>query len=171
VAIPHRQVDVQQAAFGRPNFHTVRADGWLTRKLGGWGPCDCQTIGVEIGRVRYARNGDVRLAYRILGDGDTTLVWVPGWVSNVDLLDEPGTPFSAFFEQLADETRFIAWDKRGTGLSDPVRPDEVAMPADRLGIDFSAYVAERTQEFDGQDWVLQAIHEWLADPRGLLHGP
>jgi CubicO group peptidase (beta-lactamase class C family) len=46
---------VQQAAFGWPNFHTVRADGWLTRKLGGWGPCDCQTIGVEIGSVRYAR--------------------------------------------------------------------------------------------------------------------
>lgn len=70
--------------------------------------------------VRYARNGDVRLAYRILGDSDTTLVWVPGWISNIDLLDEAQTPFTAFFEQLADQTRFIAWDKRGTGLSDPV---------------------------------------------------
>ncbi len=44
------------------------------------------------------------------------------------------------------------------------------MPADRLGIDFAAYVPERNQEFDGRDWVLQAIHEWLADPRGLPHG-
>jgi pimeloyl-ACP methyl ester carboxylesterase len=75
---------------------------------------------VEIGHVHYARNGNVRLAYRILGDGDTTLVWVPGWTSNVELLDEPQSPFTAFFEQLAGDTRFIAWDKRGTGLSDPV---------------------------------------------------
>jgi hypothetical protein len=44
------------------------------------------------------------------------------------------------------------------------------MPADRLGIDFSADVAERTREFDGWDWVLQTIDEWLADPRGVLHG-
>ena len=100
--------------------HLVRTDAGLTRKLGGWRPCGCQTIEVEIGRVRYARNGDVRLAYRILGDGDTTLVWVPGWISNVDLFDEPQTAFTAFFEQLAEETRFIVWDKRGTGLSDPV---------------------------------------------------
>ncbi|OBF19428.1 adenylate/guanylate cyclase domain-containing protein [Mycobacterium sp. ACS4331] len=70
--------------------------------------------------VRYARNGDVRLAYRVVGDGDPTVVWVPGWVSNVDLLDEAQSPFAPFFEQLADHTRFIAWDKRGTGSSDPV---------------------------------------------------
>jgi class 3 adenylate cyclase/pimeloyl-ACP methyl ester carboxylesterase len=75
---------------------------------------------VSEGRVRYARNGDVRLAYRMLGGGRTTLVWVPGWISNVDLLDEPQTPFTAFFDQLAEQTRFVVWDKRGTGLSDPV---------------------------------------------------
>ena len=79
--------------------HLVRTDAGLTRKLGGWRPCGCQTIEVEIGRVLYARNCDVRLAYRILGDGDTTLVWVPGWISNVDLFDEPQTAFTAFFEQ------------------------------------------------------------------------
>jgi hypothetical protein len=37
---------------------------------------------------------------------------------------------------------------------------------DRLVIDFSAYVAEHTQGFDGRDWVFQAISEWLADPVG-----
>jgi pimeloyl-ACP methyl ester carboxylesterase len=71
------------------------------------------------GRVRYARNGDVRLAYRQFGEGDTTLVWNPGWFSNVDLIDEPGTPITAIAEQLAEVTRLIVWDKRGTGLSDP----------------------------------------------------
>jgi pimeloyl-ACP methyl ester carboxylesterase/class 3 adenylate cyclase len=70
-------------------------------------------------RVRYARNGDVRLAYREFGEGDTTLVWNPGWFSNVDLVDEPASPITAVAEQLAEVTRLIVWDKRGTGLSDP----------------------------------------------------
>jgi pimeloyl-ACP methyl ester carboxylesterase/class 3 adenylate cyclase len=70
-------------------------------------------------RVRYARNGTVRLAYREFGEGGTTLVWNPGWFSNVDLVDEPASPITAVSEQLAEATRLIVWDKRGTGLSDP----------------------------------------------------
>jgi class 3 adenylate cyclase/pimeloyl-ACP methyl ester carboxylesterase len=70
--------------------------------------------------VRYARNGDVHLAYRVLGDGDISLVFVPGFVSNVDLYDDPAYPFAPLIEQLAQQTRLIVWDKRGTGLSDPV---------------------------------------------------
>lgn len=72
------------------------------------------------GRVRYARNGGVHLAYRVLGDGEIPLVVVPGWVSNVDLYDDPAYPFAPLVERLARETRLILWDKRGTGLSDPV---------------------------------------------------
>jgi pimeloyl-ACP methyl ester carboxylesterase len=74
---------------------------------------------VEVGRVRYARNGDVRLAYREFGDGDTTLVWIPGWFSNVEMFDDDTGPFAAIHEQLAEAMRVIVWDKRGTGLSDP----------------------------------------------------
>ena len=72
------------------------------------------------GRVRYARNGDVHIAYRVLGDGDISLVFVPGYVSHVDLYDDAGYPFAPLVEQLAQHTRLIVWDKRGTGLSDPV---------------------------------------------------
>jgi class 3 adenylate cyclase/pimeloyl-ACP methyl ester carboxylesterase len=75
---------------------------------------------VSDGRVRYARNGDVHLAYRVLGHGEIPLVLVPGWVSNVDLFDDPAYPFALLVEQLAGQTRLILWDKRGTGLSDPV---------------------------------------------------
>ena len=103
-------------------------------------------IHVIDGGVHYARNGDVRLAYRVLGDGDTTLVWVPGWVSNVDLLVDPDLPFTPFFEQLAQGTRFVAWDKRGTGLSDPVtrvppldeRMDDLHAVMDAAGADCPA---------------------------------
>ena len=95
------------------------------------------------GGVHYARNGDVRLAYRVLGDADATLVWVPGWVSNVDLLADPDLPFTPFFEQLAQRTRFVAWDKRGAGLSDPVtrvppldeRMDDLHAVMDAAGAD------------------------------------
>ncbi len=81
---------------------------------------ECHTHCVEAGSVRYARNGDVHLAYRVLGDGEIPLVFVPGWVSNVDLYDNPAYPFAPLIEQLAQKTRLILWDKRGTGLSDPV---------------------------------------------------
>jgi pimeloyl-ACP methyl ester carboxylesterase len=70
--------------------------------------------------VHYARNGSVRIAYRVLGEGDTTLVWLPGWFSNVDLWDDPAMPFQDFVESLAAGIRLVMWDKRGTGLSDPV---------------------------------------------------
>jgi class 3 adenylate cyclase/predicted alpha/beta hydrolase len=72
------------------------------------------------GGVHYARNGSVRLAYRVLGEGDTTLIWIPGWISNVDVWMDPSMPFVPFVEGLARGTRLVMWDKRGTGLSDPV---------------------------------------------------
>jgi pimeloyl-ACP methyl ester carboxylesterase len=75
---------------------------------------------VTDGRVRYARNRDVRLAYRVFGKGEPTLVWVPGWISNVELYDDPTMPFASIVEQLSTGTRLVVWDKRGTGLSDPV---------------------------------------------------
>ena len=62
----------------------------------------------------------MRLAYRVFGDGDIPLVSVPGWISNVDTYDDPGDGFTTLAEQLSRSTRFIVWDKRGTGLSDPV---------------------------------------------------
>jgi len=74
---------------------------------------------VTVGRVRYARNGPVRLAYREFGDSETTLVWNPGWFSNVEGYDDPESPLTTILEQLAEVMRVIVWDKRGTGLSDP----------------------------------------------------
>ncbi len=69
--------------------------------------------------VRYARSGDVHIAYGVVGDGPFDVVFVPGFVSNVELyLEHP------MLRQMPDRfssfCRFILWDKRGTGLSDPV---------------------------------------------------
>jgi hypothetical protein len=70
--------------------------------------------------VRYVRNGDGRLAFRIYGDAEATLVWVPTMMSSIDRYDDPAFPWGAAVEQLAREMRVVVWDGRGTGLSDPV---------------------------------------------------
>ncbi|SON59288.1 Putative aminoacrylate hydrolase RutD [Mycobacterium simulans] len=73
------------------------------------------------GRVRYARNGDVHLAYRVFGESGPVVVWVPGWVvGNVDTYDDAASLYGPLIEKFARETRFVVYDKRGAGLSDPV---------------------------------------------------
>ena len=70
--------------------------------------------------IRHARNGDVHIAYRVLGEGPVDLVWVPGWISNVEWFDDTSPPFWSEIHRLAGSVRVIGWDKRGTGQSDPV---------------------------------------------------
>jgi len=70
--------------------------------------------------TRYARSGDVSIAYQVFGDGPVDLVFAPGFVSNIELgWSLPGR--AAFLETLASFARVIQFDKRGTGMSDPVR--------------------------------------------------
>jgi pimeloyl-ACP methyl ester carboxylesterase len=69
--------------------------------------------------TRYARHGDVNIAYQVVGEGPRDLVVVPGWISNIDVFwEEPRV--ARFFERLASFSRLILFDKRGTGLSDRV---------------------------------------------------
>ncbi|HYL91140.1 MAG TPA: adenylate/guanylate cyclase domain-containing protein [Burkholderiales bacterium] len=69
--------------------------------------------------TRYARSGDVHIAYQVIGSGAIDLVVVPGFVSHVEgWWQEPAS--AQFFERLAAFTRLILFDKRGTGLSDRV---------------------------------------------------
>ena len=69
--------------------------------------------------TRYAKSGDVNIAYQVVGKGPPDLVLVQGWVSNIDVCwEEPA--FARFLMRLASFTRLILFDKRGTGLSDRV---------------------------------------------------
>jgi pimeloyl-ACP methyl ester carboxylesterase len=69
--------------------------------------------------TRYTRSGDVNIAYQVIGDGPRDIVYVPGWVSNVEVIwEEPSA--ARFLERLASFARLILFDKRGTGLSDRV---------------------------------------------------
>ena len=69
--------------------------------------------------TRYARSGDVNIAYQVVGTGPFDLLWVPGWVSNLEMSWEV-PEYARFLTRLASFSRLILFDKRGTGLSDPV---------------------------------------------------
>ncbi|TML95273.1 MAG: adenylate/guanylate cyclase domain-containing protein [Actinobacteria bacterium] len=99
--------------------------------------------------TRYAKSGDVNIAYQVVGDGPTDLVYVPGWVSNVELIWEKPKP-TRFLERLASFSRLILFDKRGTGMSDRVsngrlptleeRMDDVRAVLDAVGSKRAALV-------------------------------
>jgi pimeloyl-ACP methyl ester carboxylesterase len=69
--------------------------------------------------TRYAKNEGVNIAYQVIGRGPPDVVLVPGFVSHLDLAWE-NAGWRRIFERLAARCRLILWDKRGTGLSDPV---------------------------------------------------
>ena len=63
--------------------------------------------------TRYARSGDVNIAYQVLGDGLFDLVFVMGWVSHLEYFWTEPT-FARFLRRLASFSRLILFDKRGT---------------------------------------------------------
>ncbi len=69
--------------------------------------------------TRYAHSGDVSVAYQVVGEGPVDIVFAPGFISHVELVwEEP--LLAPHYERLASFGRLILFDKRGTGLSDPV---------------------------------------------------
>ena len=82
-------------------------------------------------KTRYAKSGDLNIAYQVLGEGPFDLVYVPGWVSNVELIWEREKP-ARFLERLASFSRLIMFDKRGTGMSDRVSPEQLPTLEQRM---------------------------------------
>jgi hypothetical protein len=72
-----------------------------------------------IPETRYARSGDVHIAYQVVGHGPLDLVATPGGSHHVELVWE-NPPQARFFSRLASISRMILFDKRGTGMSDRV---------------------------------------------------
>jgi class 3 adenylate cyclase len=93
--------------------------------------------------IRYTRSGDVALAYQVTGDGPLDLVFVPGWISNIELAWEL-PEFARFLGRLASFARLIWFDKRGTGLSDRVAgPVTLEARSDDIGAVMDAARSER----------------------------
>ena len=81
--------------------------------------------------TRYARSGKVNIAYQVTGEGPLDLVYVPGWVSHVELAWEEPT-LASFLARLGSFSRLITFDKRGTGLSDRVPDDQLPTLEQRM---------------------------------------
>ena len=79
-----------------------------------------ETSRVEAPGIRYTQSGDVSIAYAINGEGPIDVVFVHGYMSNLEVeWEDPG--HVAFFTKLASAGRLIRFDRRGSGLSDRVR--------------------------------------------------
>jgi len=75
-------------------------------------------------KVSYARSGNVNIAYQVIGSGPMDIVFVMGWVSHLEYFwNEPS--FASFLTRLSSMARLILFDKRGTGMSDPVPISEL----------------------------------------------
>jgi pimeloyl-ACP methyl ester carboxylesterase len=90
--------------------------------------------------TRYAKSGNVHVAYQVFGEGNIDLVFVPGFISNIEnYWEEPS--FARWLRKLTGFARVITFDKRGTGLSDRVevlptmdeRMDDVRAVMDAAG--------------------------------------
>jgi hypothetical protein len=71
----------------------------------------------EIPSTRYVKSDGVHIAYQVVGEGPFDLLFVPGFVSNIESMWQSPDQ-SAFFRRLASFSRLIVFDKRGTGMSD-----------------------------------------------------
>jgi class 3 adenylate cyclase len=98
-------------------------------------------------KTQYTKSGDVNVAYQVFGEGQFDLVFVYGFVSHLDFQwTDPA--FTSLLRRLSVFSRVIVFDKRGTGLSDPVgaaptfdeRMDDVRAVMDAVGSEQAALV-------------------------------
>lgn len=81
--------------------------------------------------TRYVQNGEINIAYQVVGDGPIDIVFVMGWISHLEYFwEEPH--FASFLDRLASFSRLILFDKRGTGLSDRVPLHELPTLEQRM---------------------------------------
>ena len=95
---------------------------------------------IALPETRFAKAGELSIAYQVIGEGDIDLVLVPQWLSNIEQYwDHPSAAY--FLRRIASFSRLIVFDKRGSGLSDGVpetqtleeRMDDVLAVMDAVG--------------------------------------
>jgi len=98
--------------------------------------------------IRYARSGDLSIAFQIIGDGPLNIVVVPGFISNLDMMVD-SLQFGPLLERLGSIGRCVLFDKRGTGLSDrelgfgslEERSDDIRAVMDEVGFESASIFA------------------------------
>jgi pimeloyl-ACP methyl ester carboxylesterase len=101
---------------------------------------------LQMPETRYAMSGDIHIAYQVTGTGPFDLVYVPGYVTHLEMNWKMPT-FGPFLRELSSFCRLIRFDKRGTGMSDPVsgaptletRMDDARAVMDAVGSSRAAF--------------------------------
>src|SRR5574337_1019439 len=103
----------------------------------------------DMPETHYAKSGDCHIAYQVLGKGPLDVVFIPGFVSHVEACWADAR-LAHFYRRIASFARLILFDKRGTGMSDPVpmqqlptleqRMDDVRAVMDAAGSQRAALV-------------------------------
>lgn len=118
---------------------------------------------MEVPETRYAKSGDVHVAYQVFGSGDIDLLLAPGWVSHLEhSWEEPS--LARALERLGSFARVVWFDKRGTGLSDRVsgvpileeRTDDLRAVLDAAGVGRAAILG--FSEGGSMSALFAAIH-------------
>jgi class 3 adenylate cyclase/pimeloyl-ACP methyl ester carboxylesterase len=97
--------------------------------------------------TRFARSGDVDIAYQVIGEGPRDIVMTMGWVTNLDVMWEL-PELAGFLDSLARLGRLVIFDKRGTGLSDRIsssvtleeRAEDIEAVMDAVGMEQAALI-------------------------------
>jgi class 3 adenylate cyclase/pimeloyl-ACP methyl ester carboxylesterase len=98
--------------------------------------------------TKYARSGDLHIAYQVVGEGPVDLLWVPTWIWQIEhVWEEPTT--AAMLRRLSSLARFITFDRRGAGMSDQIdsaptleeQMDDVVAVLDAVGSEEAAVFA------------------------------
>jgi class 3 adenylate cyclase len=103
------------------------------------------TLVAVVPETRYTKSGDVQIAYQVVGEGPPDLVFVPGWITNVDAIWD-NSLVRPLLERLSSFCRLVLFDKRGTGASErdvgaptlEERMDDVGAVMDAAGLDTAA---------------------------------
>ena len=116
-------------------------------------PSPCTSAGVASRAVdrpiRYAVNGEVHIAYQVVGEGPIDLVYTPGIWSNLEVMWE-WPPWSRYLEYLAAFSRLVLFDMRGIGLSDRgSQPPILELQADDIRAVMDAAGCESTAVYGG----------------------
>jgi class 3 adenylate cyclase len=98
--------------------------------------------------TRYARSGELHIAYLVVGEGPIDVVFVPSWISQAEHYWED-SQVARYFGRLASFSRLIMFDRRGSGLSDPLpraptleeQMDDVVAVMDAAGSEHAAVFA------------------------------
>ncbi len=90
-----------------------------------------RSLSFHLPETHYVQNGDVNIAYQVVGEGEIDIVFVMGWVSHLEYFWKHHL-FASFLNRLASFSRLILFDKRGTGLSDRVPLSELPTLEQRM---------------------------------------